>query len=98
MAEPDAHAFHQQPTEKGHTDAKEEVVSRDHPLAYGGDDKLPPPPILSVQEERRLWRRIDARLVPMASILYLCSFVDRSNIGNAKLQGLLTQLDLDGNK
>lgn len=98
MAEPDTHALHRQPTEKGHTDAIEEAVSRDHTLAYGGDDTLPAPPILSVQEERRLWRRIDARLVPMTSILYLCSFVDRSNIGNAKLQGLLTQLDLDGNK
>lgn len=81
MAEPDTHALHRQPTEKGHTDAIEEAVSRDHTLAYGGDDTLPAPPILSVQEERRLWRRIDARLVPMTSILYLCSFVDRSNIG-----------------
>ncbi|KZT08237.1 MFS general substrate transporter [Laetiporus sulphureus 93-53] len=30
--------------------------------------------------------------------MYLCSFLDRGNIGNAKLQGLVTQLDLTGNK
>ncbi|KAI0649702.1 MFS general substrate transporter [Trametes meyenii] len=63
-----------------------------------GSDELPDPPILTADEERRLWRKIDLRLIPIATILYLVSYVDRSNIGNAKLQGLVTQLDLTGHR
>ncbi|TBU26133.1 hypothetical protein BD311DRAFT_866996 [Dichomitus squalens] len=66
--------------------------------SYGGDRELPPPPPLSTEEQRRLWRKIDWHIMPIITIMYLCSFVDRSNIGNAKLQGLVTQLDLTGNR
>ncbi|KAI0692599.1 MFS general substrate transporter [Cerioporus squamosus] len=67
-------------------------------LAYGGDDTLQPPPVLTAAQERRLWRKVDWHIMPIITIMYLSSFVDRSNIGNAKLQGLLTQLDLTGNR
>ncbi|KAH9914907.1 MFS general substrate transporter [Epithele typhae] len=67
--------------------------------AYGGDpDELPPPPTLTAEQEKRLWRKIDLHLVPILTLMYLCSFLDRGNIGNAKLQGLTTQLDLTGNR
>ncbi|KAF9180726.1 hypothetical protein BGZ51_005914 [Haplosporangium sp. Z 767] len=36
----------------------------------------------------KLRRKIDARLIPLISVLYLCSFLDRVNIGNAKVAGL----------
>ncbi|KAF8840161.1 MFS nicotinic acid transporter Tna1 [Paxillus ammoniavirescens] len=49
-------------------------------------------------QEAKLWRRIDLRLMPMVSLMYLFSFMDRGNIGNAKLDGLMTQLNLTGNK
>ncbi|KAI0708286.1 MFS general substrate transporter [Earliella scabrosa] len=62
------------------------------------EDRDPAPPVLSEEEERRLWRKIDWHIMPIVTVMYLCSFVDRSNIGNAKLQGLLTQLDLTGNR
>ncbi|KAI0332181.1 MFS general substrate transporter [Cubamyces sp. BRFM 1775] len=61
-------------------------------------DTLPPPPILSAEEERRLWRKIDKRLIPISTLLYLVSYLDRGSIGNAKLQGLTTQLDLTGDR
>lgn len=38
--------------------------------------------------ERRLLWKLDLRLVPWLSLLYLLSFLDRTNIGNAKLQGV----------
>ncbi|KAF8883084.1 MFS general substrate transporter [Gymnopilus junonius] len=38
------------------------------------------------------------RLVPMLSLMYLLSYMDRGNIGNARLQGLDTQLGLTGNR
>ncbi|KAH9846723.1 MFS general substrate transporter [Lenzites betulinus] len=84
------------PTEEkmeGAVDAMVDVL-----LLPADDDALPPPPILSAEEERRLWRKIDTRLIPVATLLYLVSYLDRGNIGNAKLQGLLTQLDLTGTR
>ncbi|KAJ7915251.1 MFS general substrate transporter [Mycena leptocephala] len=56
---------------------------------------LPPPPILSAEQERKLWRKIDLRLMPILTLMYLMSFLDR---GNARLDGLQDQLDLTGNK
>ncbi|KAI6151366.1 hypothetical protein EDD17DRAFT_1513506 [Pisolithus thermaeus] len=35
-------------------------------------------------EDRRITRKVDLRLLPILTLLYLLSFLDRSNIGNAK--------------
>ncbi|KAG2155835.1 major facilitator superfamily domain-containing protein [Suillus bovinus] len=43
-------------------------------------------------EDRRLLRKVDRRLLPVFTLLYLLSFLDRSNIGNAKLDGMITDL------
>ncbi|KAI1783045.1 MFS general substrate transporter [Ganoderma leucocontextum] len=67
-------------------------------LACEEENTLPPPPVLTPQEEARLWRKIDWRIMPILTLMYLFSFVDRGNIGNAKLQGLVTELDLIGNR
>ncbi|TID19546.1 putative high-affinity nicotinic acid transporter protein [Venturia nashicola] len=45
---------------------------------------------------KRLVRKIDLVLLPVLSILYLLSFLDRSNIGNARLAGLEKDLHLKG--
>lgn len=39
---------------------------------------------------------MDVRLIPMLALLYLLSFLDRSNIGNAKIQGMDKDLNLSG--
>ena len=52
-------------------------------LPYSGEDALPLPPVLTPEEEKRLWRKIDWHIVPIITIMYLCSFVDRSNIGTS---------------
>ncbi|EKM57352.1 uncharacterized protein PHACADRAFT_119721 [Phanerochaete carnosa HHB-10118-sp] len=62
------------------------------------ESKLPPPLSLSAAEESKLYRKIDLRIMPMLTLMYVCSFLDRGNIGNAKLQGLTTQLHLVGNQ
>jgi hypothetical protein len=36
--------------------------------------------------EKKLLRRIDLRLIPWLSFLYLLSFLDRTSIGNAKVR------------
>ncbi|KAF7350782.1 hypothetical protein MSAN_01639400 [Mycena sanguinolenta] len=57
---------------------------------------------LTADEERKLWRKIDLRLMPILSLMYLIltSYVLGyiANIGNARLQGLETQLGLTGNE
>ena len=101
--------------EKAAAAAQEEAPVKED-LAYGGEDTLPPPPTLTAEEEKRLWRKIDMKLMPILTLMYLCSFLDRGNIGacasvtvqewrqltgsagNARLQGLTTQLNLTGDK
>ena len=36
--------------------------------------------------ERKLMRKVDLRLIPWLSLLYLLSFLDRTSIGNAKVR------------
>jgi hypothetical protein len=40
--------------------------------------------------------KIDIRLAPMLAILYLISNLDRTNIGNANIEGLSEDLGLTG--
>lgn len=49
-------------------------------------------------EERKVRRKLDTRLVLFVALLYLLSFLDRSNIGNAKIAGLTDDLNLDDNQ
>ncbi|RDL39882.1 uncharacterized protein BP5553_04222 [Venustampulla echinocandica] len=49
-------------------------------------------------EERAVVRKFDRKLVLFVALLYMLSFLDRSNIGNAKIAGLDVDLDLDSNK
>ncbi|KAJ2980765.1 hypothetical protein NUW54_g10957 [Trametes sanguinea] len=39
-------------------------------------------------EEKRLVRKLDWRIMPIACIMYLFAYLDRTNLGNARLQGL----------
>ncbi|KAL0959650.1 hypothetical protein HGRIS_011351 [Hohenbuehelia grisea] len=39
-------------------------------------------------EEKALVRKLDKRIMPIACLLYLFAYLDRSNLGNARLQGL----------
>lgn len=56
------------------------------------------PVLLTPKEESQLWRKVDLKLMPVIALMYLLCFMDRGNIGNAKLDGLMTQLGLDGNQ
>ncbi|KAF8965756.1 MFS general substrate transporter [Flammula alnicola] len=82
-----------------HEDATEKRASfSENGIDFGGELSLPPPPTLTEEQERKLWRKIDLRLMPILSLMYLLSFLDRGNIGNARLQGLQSQLHLIGNE
>ncbi|KAM0750752.1 MFS general substrate transporter [Meredithblackwellia eburnea MCA 4105] len=46
--------------------------------------------------KKKLMRKMDIHIVPVLLFIYLISFIDRGNIGNAKIQGLTTDLHLTG--
>ncbi|KAL8798841.1 MAG: hypothetical protein Q9182_006344 [Xanthomendoza sp. 2 TL-2023] len=48
------------------------------------------------QLEKRALRKCDLRVLPFLSILYLFAFLDRVNIGNARIQGLEKDLNMSG--
>ncbi|KAL9050499.1 MAG: hypothetical protein Q9162_006606 [Coniocarpon cinnabarinum] len=52
----------------------------------------------SEEEEKRVIRKLDFRLIPFVFVLYSLSVLDRSNLGNAKLAGLTKDIDLEGNR
>lgn len=49
-------------------------------------------------EERRVLRKLDTRLVIFVALLYMMSFLDRSNIGNAKVAGMEQDLHLSSSQ
>lgn len=40
-----------------------------------------------LHHERRLISKLDAVILPLTALLYLSAYLDRGNIGNARLQG-----------
>ncbi|KAF2120292.1 major facilitator superfamily domain-containing protein [Lophiotrema nucula] len=42
----------------------------------------------SIAQTRKLLFAMDIRLLPVLALLFLCSFIDRTNVGNAKILGL----------
>ncbi|KAH9889737.1 major facilitator superfamily domain-containing protein [Xylariomycetidae sp. FL2044] len=71
-------------------DAKEQPpISDDSPSASDTE---------AVINEKALLRKLDMRLLPAVGILYLLSFLDRSNVGNARIEGLLDDLHMTGDQ
>ncbi|KAH8172435.1 major facilitator superfamily protein [Sarocladium implicatum] len=50
------------------------------------------------KERKKVVRKIDMRVVPVLCSLYLMSFIDRANIGNAKIEGMMEDLNLTGDE
>ncbi|KAF9205705.1 hypothetical protein BGZ49_003681 [Haplosporangium sp. Z 27] len=73
-------------------DTMQEYVSEkktiDEEYAYDHSTELDPKVV------GKLRRKIDLHLIPLISVLYLCSFLDRVNIGNAKVAGLAGDIEL----
>jgi len=47
--------------------------------------------------ERRVRRQLDYKILPMICFFMFVSFLDRGNIGNAKIQGMTKELHMRGN-
>jgi MFS family permease len=48
--------------------------------------------------ERALVRKLDRRLLPPLILLYLLSFLDRSNVANARIEGLEDEIAMTGDE
>ncbi|KAF2267637.1 high-affinity nicotinic acid transporter-like protein [Lojkania enalia] len=53
---------------------------------------------LDIGLERKLVRKLDLFIIPVVMLLYLLSFLDRVNIGNARLYGLEEDLGLNSDQ
>jgi hypothetical protein len=47
--------------------------------------------------ERALLWKLDLHILPLLFLAYIITFIDRANIGNVKIEGMLTDLDMVGN-
>ncbi|KAF5694389.1 nicotinamide mononucleotide permease [Fusarium denticulatum] len=48
------------------------------------------------EQKKKVFRKVDVRLVPMLALLYLICHIDRANIGNAKIEGMVEDLGMTG--
>ncbi|WVW80701.1 hypothetical protein I302_102687 [Kwoniella bestiolae CBS 10118] len=78
-------------------DAKGEILQIEELNASGpGAEELDFIANFDEVKKRKMYRKIDIRLVPMLAALYLFSYIDRANIGNAKIEGMTTDLKMSG--
>ncbi|KAH8651074.1 major facilitator superfamily domain-containing protein [Xylariales sp. PMI_506] len=77
-----------------HSQEEPKVAVSDSPHASDAEAAAPRQKV----NERSLLRKIDAHLLPAVGVLYLLSFLDRSNVANARLDGLTTDLKMTGNQ
>lgn len=47
-------------------------------------------------DPKKVLLKMDLHLIPMLALLYLLSFLDRGNIGNARIEGLTDTLHMTG--
>ncbi|CAJ2507398.1 Uu.00g085840.m01.CDS01 [Anthostomella pinea] len=67
---------------------KNNIAHTDYAEAYVPD----------TEEEKKLVRKIDLYILPTMWIMYLLSYMDRTNIGNAKISGMEEDLGLDSDR
>ncbi|MCJ1392533.1 hypothetical protein MMC18_005401 [Xylographa bjoerkii] len=82
-------SVYQSPEVKDETDIGKELPTH---LAIVDSDLVDLEPAL----DRAITRKFDTHVVPWLFGLWLLAFIDRSNIGNAKIDGLTTDLKLGG--
>jgi hypothetical protein len=73
-------------------DAQVEPVESQKPMLNNIDDD----PVYSYREQRKIIRRIDARLIVMLGFLHTVSLIDRGNLGTASVAGMEKELKLKG--
>jgi len=55
-------------------------------------------PTFPAELEKKVRWKLDWNIVPLVTILYMLSVLDRSNVGNARIAGMSTDLNLYGDR
>ena len=73
------------------------ILSEEFATKYSGseDNSSHLEPIDGLAEKKLLWK-CDIHVLPMISLLFMLAFIDRVNIGNARIQGLEKDLKMKG--
>ncbi|KAI1340233.1 major facilitator superfamily domain-containing protein [Xylariaceae sp. FL0016] len=71
----------------GHKDTVEELEKGD--VAIAAETA-----VIDKQLERKVLWKLDTRILPVLAVLFLCSFLDRTNVGNARLYGLEDEIGI----
>ncbi|TDZ32024.1 MFS transporter prlL [Colletotrichum spinosum] len=79
-------------TETPTSNEHEHAIAKEAELA-DVDDYVP-----GTDEEKALVRKIDLYILPLMFLMYLLSYMDRTNIGNAKIAGMDRDLNLDSER
>lgn len=69
----------------------------DGPPAYSVQPSFSPE-LFTPQQQRRIMRRIDRRLIPTLGVMYCVSLMDRTNLGAANIAGMSVELSLVGER
>ena len=72
-------------------------LSEKQHISHVEEAATPPPPI-DPEASKHLTHTFDRRILPWLFALWLLAFIDRSNIGNARIDGLAEQLKLNEDK
>ncbi|SPO07760.1 related to MFS nicotinic acid transporter Tna1 [Cephalotrichum gorgonifer] len=78
-------------------------MSNTEKVAVSSDSDLPPDVVtllndFSGPKYNKLMRKLDLHLIPIIAVLYLLAYLDRGNIGNARLAGLEEDLNMTGDQ
>lgn len=74
--------------------AKSSSFSSDEKVARLGAETAAALAHINVEDENRLIRHQDIRILPVIALTYLLAFIDRTNLGNARVAGLEADLGL----
>ncbi|KAI0012748.1 MFS general substrate transporter [Xylariaceae sp. FL0662B] len=75
---------------------KSQVEHNDAVLLENKSDGSLEAPSWTAEEEAAVRRKLDWQIVPTVTLMYLLNFLDRINIGNARIQGLEKDVGLVG--
>lgn len=83
-------------TRTHHSNVEKGVLPHAQPTSYADEelDGYHSDPV-SRAAERKLLLKIDLAVLPILALLFLVSFVDRSNIGNARIEGFEKSLHMN---
>lgn len=70
------------------------TLNDDYLSMAGETPSLDPLASFTATERRSAWRKVDLHVLPVAVLLYVASYIDRANIGNARILGLADDLHL----